>query len=463
MTSPSLDVHIRFHRHPTHPSAVTAHITGPDQRTAHALLTPHGFEAIDEHTLVLARIDREEPYWAEKAAQALNSAGATTEITPDLRKAIDAEWTWADYPMSWCTREEIRQVSDEAQKIHDDISHGRLIIHAHVDDGQTTVAVGTYRDSGTSVYLHGENHLRQITDTFDSPAQAIAAFERLHSSDVRPGPAPTTDTEREAADAIISLREAHSAARGEHADPEPRRPEAETVPAYAADPGDLDAILNRFVNEHTSWEMWRTLSADTTILIHGSHMIRAELFYEPEDDEAALVIASYETPVSDRMWHLRLTATTPATVLEALLITLGTADPWETALGNPVTEETITTATQPLTDAGWKHKVLDGRWIRWEAPDGGAGVQFDTFAAHTPYQSTPATWTLWGGPSPEQPTWTITASPYTSAPLLADLTQTLAHETGQRTPTTPDPTARLSTTPRHLPPAPPTTQTSRTR
>ncbi|MFJ8791376.1 hypothetical protein [Streptomyces sp. NPDC102462] len=121
--------------------------------------------------------------------------------------------------------------------------------------------------------------------------------------------------------------------------------------------------------------------------------------------EADKGIASYETSVSDRMWHLRLTSTTPATVLETLLITLGTADAWESALGSPVTEKTVTTATRPLTDAGWKHKVADGRWIRWEASDGAAGIQFDT-----------------------------------SAPLLADLT--IADETGRRTPTIPDPTPR---------------------
>ncbi|MFE7233057.1 hypothetical protein ACFY3J_13715 [Streptomyces sp. NPDC001231] len=41
--------------------------------------------------------------------------------------------------------------------IYDDIRHGRLPIHAHADDSHTTVAVGAYLDSGTSVYLHGED------------------------------------------------------------------------------------------------------------------------------------------------------------------------------------------------------------------------------------------------------------------------------------------------------------------
>jgi hypothetical protein len=230
-----------------YPSAVTATLTGTRHRTAHALLTTRGFETIDEHTLVLARIDHEEPYWANKAAQALTAEGITTEITPRLREAINEEWTWANYPMPWCTRAEIREVSNEAQKIHDDIRHGRLVIHAHAGDNGTTVAIGTYRDSNKSVYLHGENHLRQIADTFDSPAQALATFEHLHGDTMRPGPAPMTDTERQTAEARTTL----SAPTAEK--PEQPVQRTETVPAYSADPGD-HALLNRRVEaDLTGW------------------------------------------------------------------------------------------------------------------------------------------------------------------------------------------------------------------
>ncbi|PIM65949.1 hypothetical protein CTU88_46080, partial [Streptomyces sp. JV178] len=116
--------------HTTRTSAVTATITGPHREQARAALTTHGFEILDEDTLVMARIDNEEPNWAEKAAQALAADGFITEITPRLREAIEEEWTWANYPMPWCTRAEIREVSNEAQKIYDDIRLGRLIIHA---------------------------------------------------------------------------------------------------------------------------------------------------------------------------------------------------------------------------------------------------------------------------------------------------------------------------------------------
>ncbi|MEU9246949.1 DUF317 domain-containing protein [Streptomyces sp. NPDC048385] len=456
MTTPAIDAHVRLDTHPAHSSAVTATLAGTRHRTAQALLAARGFEAVDEHTLVLARIDHEEPYWAENAAQALTAEGITTEITPRLREAIDEEWSWANYPMPWCTREEIREVSNEAQKIYDDIRHGRLVVHAHAHDSGTTVAVGTYRD-GKSVYLHGENHLRQITDTFGSPAKSLAAFERLHGDTMRPGPAPMTDTERQTAAARTTL--------GAPAAEKPEQPvqRTEMVPAYAADPGDHDAILDQFLAEHGDWEKWRTWSDDTSHAIHESQTLRVERIHEADPRETAWTVAAYETPVSDRMWHLTMTGATPAPVVKTLLNGLAEEDAWETAIGSPTTEKTVTAATRPLTDAGWKHTV-DGRWIRWETLQGDVGVQFDAFAAQNPH-STLATWTLWAGPSIDRPAWTITASPYTPAGLLADLAENLAHDTGIRThtPVKMKPTAHLTTTPTALPPTAATTQPGRSR
>ncbi|MFG2707403.1 DUF317 domain-containing protein [Streptomyces sp. NPDC048386] len=457
MTTPAIDAHVRLDTHPSHPSAVTATLTGTRHRTAHALLTTRGFETIDEHTLVLARIDHEEPHWAHKATQALAAEGITTEITPRLREAINEEWTWANYPMPWCTRAEIREVSNEAQKIHDDIRHGRLVIHAHADDNGTTVAVGTYRDSNKSVYLHGENHLRQISDTFDSPAKALATFERLHGDTMCPGPAPMTDTEHQTAQARTTL--------GAPAAEKPEQPlqRTETVPAYAADPGDHDAILDQFLDEHDDWEKWRTWTDDTTHAIHESQTLRIERVHEADPRETAWTVAAYETPVSDRMWHLTMTGATPAPVLKTLLNGLADEDAWETAIGSPTTEKTVTAATRPLTDASWKH-IVDGRWIRWETLQGDAGVQFDAFAAQNPH-STLATWTLWAGPTIDHPTWTITASPYTPAALLADLAENLAHGTGIRThtPVKVKPTLHLTTTPTAPPPTAATAHPSRSR
>ncbi|MFI0961435.1 DUF317 domain-containing protein [Streptomyces sp. NPDC021080] len=57
-------------------------------------------------------------------------------------------------------------------------------------------------------------------------------------------------------------------------------------------------------------------------------------------------MAAYETPVSDRMWHLTATGTTPAPVLQTLLHQLAEGDGWDTAIGSPIEEKTVTAATK---------------------------------------------------------------------------------------------------------------------
>ncbi|MFF9753492.1 DUF317 domain-containing protein [Streptomyces sp. NPDC014344] len=116
-------------------------------------------------------------------------------------------------------------------------------------------------------------------------------------------------------------------------------------------------------------------------------------------------------------------------MLQNLLIHLADGNGWDTVIGAPMDEKMVTAATQPLSDAGWKHTV-DGRWIRWMSPDEAAGVQFDAFTAQHSSQNL-ATWTIWAGPDPDRPTWTITASPHSPSSLLADLSEALAHETGR--------------------------------
>jgi hypothetical protein len=183
--------------------------------------------------------------------------------------------------MPWCTRSEIREVSNQAQKIHDDIRNGQLLIHAH--DGHTTVAVDTYlHQGGKSVYLHGEDHLRQIADTFDSPAQALLAFEKAHAAETRPGPAPLTDSER----AAIEARSVFDVTTTK---PQPSRPEPEpeTVPVYLADAGDHDALLDTFLDTHGEFGKWRTWSDDTTDAIHESQTLRIERVHETPAHETA--------------------------------------------------------------------------------------------------------------------------------------------------------------------------------
>lgn len=167
MTPTAPDARVRLDTHPTHDSAVVATVTGPEAQELVAVLEADAWHLIAEDTLVLVRIDREEPYWARKAAQGLTADGITVDIRPRLREAMAEEWTWAAYPMPWCSRAEIREVSDQAQQIYDALRHGRLRIHAHAHDGHTTVAVGTYPD-GESIHLHGEDHLRVESYTYGS-------------------------------------------------------------------------------------------------------------------------------------------------------------------------------------------------------------------------------------------------------------------------------------------------------
>ncbi|MCX5395653.1 DUF317 domain-containing protein [Streptomyces sp. NBC_00102] len=421
---PPIDAHVRLDLHPVHPTAVQAVLTGTQARVALMALEAADWTVAATNVLVLARIDHEEPYWARDAATHLTAEGITVEISPRLQEAMDEEWTWPAYPMPWCTRSEIREISDQAQKLHDDIRHGRLLIHAHAFDGDTTVAVGTYLDrGGKSVYLHGENHLRQTAGTFESPAKALVAFERAHGAEMRPGPAPLTDTER-AAIAAFSVFDITPAG------PEPSRPEPETVPVYLADAGDHDALLDTFLDTHGEFEKWRTWSDDSTLAVHESQTLRIERVHEAPAHETAWTVAAYETPVSDRMWVLTATGTTPAPMLQDLLAHLADGDGWDTAVGAPVNEKKVTSATQPLTDAGWKHTV-DGRESRWTSPDEHAGIRFDAFAAQHPNQDL-ATWTIWANPGNDRPTWAITASTHTPSSLLAGLSEALAEQTGTR-------------------------------
>lgn len=393
---PPIDAHARLDTHPTHPSSVQAVLTRTQARVASMALEAAGWSAAATGALVLARIDHEEPYWAADAAQHLTAEGITIEITLRLQEAIYEEWTWPNYPKPWLTRSEIREVSHQAQKIHDDIRNGHLLIHAH--DGHTTVAVGTYlHRGGKCVYLHGEDHLRQVAGTFDSPAEALVAFEKAHAAEMRPGPAPLTDTER----AAIAARSIFDATT---AKPEPPRPELEDVPVYLADAGDHDALLDPFLDKHGEFQKWRTWSDDTTHAIHESQTLRIERVHETHPRETAWTIAAYETPVSDRMWHLTATGATPAPVLQNLLIHLADGNGWDTVIGAPMDERTVTTATQPLTEAGWKH-TLTGRGIQWTSLDGQAGIRFDPLTTQLrtqpPGPSGPAlTRTSPPGPSP---------------------------------------------------------------
>ncbi|ELS55918.1 DUF317 domain-containing protein [Streptomyces viridochromogenes] len=423
MPHPEADPHLRLDLLDGRPGAVSATITGTPTHTMRALLAVHGFEPLDDSTMVMARIDCEEAHYADQAAHALRAEGVTVDITPQLREEIDTEWTWANYPMPWCSREEIRKVSGDAQHIYDDIRHGRLIIHAHAHDGWTTVAVGTYRD-GPSIHLHGENHLRVEVGRYDTPAKAIAEFERLYGDAVRPGPAPTTRTERDAEQARTP---SGPAAAGAESLPTTAEPVAE----QAAEADDHEALLKDFLESHTEWEKWRTWEDFTTVANHESLTLRAIFDHDAEGRETKWTFASYETPVSDRLWHGTATASTSTAIVSALLDAVATEHAWGRSLSTSATETAITEAISPLTDSQWKH-TIDGRYITWEAPGAHeGGVQFDAFAAQKTDSPLPA-WTIWGGHAVHQPTWALQLSANAPAALVQSVTFEMAEGQGTR-------------------------------
>ncbi|MGW1622248.1 DUF317 domain-containing protein, partial [Streptomyces sp. NPDC002172] len=141
------------------------------------------------------------------------------------------------------------------------------------------------------------------------------------------------------------------------------------------------------------------MSDDTAHAIHESQTLCIERVHEAPAIETAWTVAAYETPVSERMWVLTATGSTPAPVLQDLLTHLADGYGWDTAIGAPVDEKKVTTVTRPLSDAGWKHTV-DGRWLRRTSPDEDACVQFDAFTAQHPNQNL-ATGTVWAGPGPD--------------------------------------------------------------
>ncbi|MFE6779917.1 hypothetical protein [Streptomyces sp. NPDC057702] len=282
------DVH--FAVHPTHATAVIATVSSDLHLTANALLAGHGFEPVIERTWVLARIDHHEPCWANLTAQSMADRGIAFQIAPELRKIIDSHTSQGQHSASAAGRDTRNRASVEAQQIPNHLRHGRLTIHAHAYDGPSTVAVGTYHD-GPSVRLHGEDHLRTVTDTFPSPVQAISAFQHLHRDAVRPGPAPLTHTERQVIEALTNLRNGR----------EPEGPSRrETVPAHAADPADHEAVLDQFLNQHANWHKHRVWSDETTLAIDETQTLRVKLVHDPEAGEATWTIAAYESPVSER-------------------------------------------------------------------------------------------------------------------------------------------------------------------
>ena len=177
--------------------AVNAEHHGPDDGLARAVLISCGFRPAGE-AMRLIRVDGEEEHYAAKAVTALREAGFTVTADPHLdpsQEYSEADQEWVDYPMPWLTREEVLQVSADAQRIFEDIHSGRLLVHAHAFDGDIPVAVATYL-GGDTVVLHGSDHLRQEIESHADPLHVLESFARQYGVTMAPGPAPRTMAEQ---------------------------------------------------------------------------------------------------------------------------------------------------------------------------------------------------------------------------------------------------------------------------
>ncbi|MFD7320568.1 DUF317 domain-containing protein [Streptomyces sp. NPDC059875] len=421
------DAHVRLALHPTHAPAVVATTAGPTSDAARSHLHDLGFRSTGTSTMVLARIDREEPYYAHATAEQLRQCGFTVEIDAALQEEIDTEWTWPDYPMPWYSREQIREVSATAQRLHDDIAAGRLVIHLHAHDGHTTVAVGTYTTGiRRSLHLHGENHLRQITNAYTDEAEAIADFHHLYSVAVRPGPAPLTDIERSVRELLAATPQRETSDLGE-AQADPVMPP--TVPL--AGPGEHEQFLNAFLESNKDWERYRTWTDETTIASHESLTLRAEFDHEARHrTDTAWTIAAYESPVGERLWHATITATAPVPLIRALLESLTTDAPRDAQA-----------PCEPLRNAGWAEDS-HAFGTTWRAP--GRSLSFE----HHPH-GLDDRWIAHGGDDPNRHAWTIRLSATAAPEILTQLTAALADST------VPAPRPQQRPTPRLLPAAVP--------
>ncbi|WP_338492080.1 DUF317 domain-containing protein [Streptomyces sp. SJL17-4] len=398
------DAHIHFSlhpdHHPDHHPGVIATTSGPTADAARSHLHDLGWHSTNPTTMVLARIDHEEPYYTTTATELLQRYGFTTEIDPAPQAEIDAEWVWESYRFPGCSREEVRERTAAAQHIHDDINDGHLIIHLHAGSGHNTVAVGSYTAGvRRHVHLHGENHLRLIRARFDDESEAIAEFQRRYTATARPGPAPLTDLEKTVRQVLRGQTPTSGSTKSTDTAP--------TTPPTAA-PGEHEEFLASFLDDNPQWEKYRTWSDETTIVSHENLTVRAEFDHEARHrTDTAWTIAEYNGPVGERLWHATVTVGTPVPLIQTLLQHVDAPLPVGT-----------TEAYEPLRDAGCRPSSHP-TWTSLRAPNN--TITLD----HVPHASDDR-WTLCGGADLDRAVWAIRLSAGVSHDVLTQLARTAA-------------------------------------
>jgi hypothetical protein len=179
--------------------------------------------------------------------------------------------------------------------------------------------------------------------------------------------------------------------------------------------------------------------------------LRIERVHEADPRETSWTVAAYESPVSDRLWHLTATGATPAPVIKALLTVLASDDALDTD-EDLISNKSINEITRPLTDVGWQH-TAQGRYLHWKPQDADVRLTLDVLAAQGP-GDTLTTWTICAGQDPYRPEWAIHASNYTPASVLSHLAGELAHGIAARNRHS-QPLKRTNRCTLTLPPGPP--------
>ncbi|MEU3747305.1 MULTISPECIES: DUF317 domain-containing protein [Streptomyces] len=89
--TPPADAHIRLDLHPTHTPAVAATASGPTSDAARSPLHDLGCRTTGTSMVILARIDREEPYYA-------NASAGQTFVRSLMEGLTNAPWSSAEAP-----------------------------------------------------------------------------------------------------------------------------------------------------------------------------------------------------------------------------------------------------------------------------------------------------------------------------------------------------------------------------
>lgn len=240
--------------------------------------------------------------------------------------------------------------------------------------------------------LHGEDHLRSVTDVCETPAAGVAAFQNVYDPAARPGPA--TSAERRAAEALKPLPTAITTATLRKASK--NRPPDHGL-RRTRDHRGPRALLEDFVDSHRDWEKYHTRDDNCSYAIHESLALRAEPNHKATPLEAAWQIAAHTPPSAPSSGTPTPPPTAPVAPVRDLLENaadhLGAVP-----LDSDTLNQRVTRTTDSLTEAGWRQRE-DSRWITWTAPDNAHGFRLDTYAITHPDQGLRA-WTAWASPPP---------------------------------------------------------------